>query len=296
MPPHYKQPMCTFAPQAEANSPFNNQREEIRAQTEQLYDSTGPNINVITETETAVDTIAVETSPIRSILKTSISNTSSPRTSSSSSSPKTTNVKSLGVQFDSLEIRTFPQVLGDHPCCSKGLPLSLGWNHTSQHTVSLDVYESERIPVQSRRHMRLDEYRRWEILKNACANELNNETSTSNSSESASKSESSTSDTSGSQNHCHSAAAPSLSLLHTVPSCRSDLSAASCSGTSRRSSRINVNSNLTVDGEEIATDSLDAMYSEAELKRADRRMSRERDRRRKRKTVQRFFDTPVYAE
>jgi len=61
---------------------------------------------------------------------------------------------------------------------------------------------------------------------------------------------------------------------------------------------MNVNSNLIVDGEEIAiaTDSLDAMYSEAELKRADRRMSRERDRRRKRKTVQCFFDTPVYAE
>ena len=170
--------------------------------------------------------------------------------------------------------------------------------HTSQHTISLDVYESERTPVTSRRHMRLDEYRRWEILKNACANEQNSSstgtgTSTRNS---ASETSSSDSDTKVSQNHCHSAAASTLPPLPTVPSCRSDLSSTSCSGAIRRLSCINVNSNLNVDGEEIATVSLDAMYSEAELKRADRRMSRERDRMRKRKAVQRFFDKPVYAE
>jgi len=136
--------------------------------------------------------------------------------------------------------------------------------------------------------MRLDEFRRWEILKNACANE--EQTSSISQSESESENNSASA-VSGIQDHCHAAAASTVPPLPAVSSCKTELSSTSCPGAIRRSCTIN-----DVDGKEIATASVDAMYSEAELKRAERRMSRERDRMRKRKAVQRFFDTPIYAE
>lgn len=42
-----------------------------------------------------------------------------------------------------MEIRSYPVVLGDHPCCS-GLALELGWEHQDLEVVDFDVYENSR--------------------------------------------------------------------------------------------------------------------------------------------------------
>ena len=68
------------------------------------------------------------------------------------------------VQFNALQIRTFPQILGDHPCCSSGLPLSLDWTHTSERIVSIEKHESERIP-REKMEMHLNDFARREILQ-----------------------------------------------------------------------------------------------------------------------------------
>jgi len=112
------------------------------------------------------------------------------------------------VQFNALQIKTFPQILGDQ-CCSSGLPLSLDWAHTSERIIPIEKYESERIP--RKRELHLNEFARLEILQ------------------------------------CASTSSVSLSATN-------------------------------VDGRGNPR----PMYSEAELKRAERRMERERTRTKKR--------------
>lgn len=96
------------------------------------------------------------------------STTSTSTTSSSSSSneqsctPNTSFRKS--VKFESLHIRTFIRVLGDHPCCSTGLPVTFGWNPVEDTTIYLDDYETNRSPRRSRKDMRLDDTTRKDIL------------------------------------------------------------------------------------------------------------------------------------
>mmetsp|Transcript_8495 Transcript_8495/g.9874 ORF Transcript_8495/g.9874 Transcript_8495/m.9874 type:complete len:227 (+) Transcript_8495:128-808(+) len=148
--------------------------------------------------------------PKKSILKTSNSGIKSIR-------------KNAKVQFSNAHIRTFPQVLGDHPCCSSGLPLSLGWNHCSEQIISVDEMEDNRVPSR-RKELRMDEIRRRMILQ-----ESESSSSPSTSSQSLTRSETSFS-----------------------------------------------------------------LYSKEELRRAERRLSRERQRLRKRSLVNQFF-SPVSA-
>ena len=67
------------------------------------------------------------------------------------------------VSFTSLEIREYPVVPGDHPLCSSGCPLTLGWEYHSCSALDLEQYESARV----RRHrddLRLSVEERESIL------------------------------------------------------------------------------------------------------------------------------------
>lgn len=149
----------------------------------------------------------------------------------------TTNSKSKSrsplVKFNVLQVREYPQILGDNPFCSTGLPISLDWNHTSEYIVSVDAYESlkhqqrERESVhRTRRTMKLDEIQRREILLHQDENIAN-------------------------------------------PACK---------GSGATTPGVNV-----------------PRYTEEELRKAERKMFRERDRSRrwKRKIVNQFFQPPV---
>jgi len=50
----------------------------------------------------------------------------------------------LVVSFGNCEIRTYAQVLGDHPCCSEGCPIQLGWSYSSEDSITIDDYEHDR--------------------------------------------------------------------------------------------------------------------------------------------------------
>ena len=51
------------------------------------------------------------------------------------------------VAFDTVQIRTYSTILGDHPACSDGPPLSLGWSYDRRLRVcSVDAFESGRAP------------------------------------------------------------------------------------------------------------------------------------------------------
>jgi hypothetical protein len=67
------------------------------------------------------------------------------------------------VKFGSLRIREHAVVLGDHPCCSAGCPLELGWEHESETELALDDYETSRQERRPRKELRTTwlERREW---------------------------------------------------------------------------------------------------------------------------------------
>ena len=59
------------------------------------------------------------------------------------------------VSFTALHIRMHAIILGDHPCCTIGLPLTLDWTVESEVSVDLEQYEATRERRRSRTEMRL---------------------------------------------------------------------------------------------------------------------------------------------
>lgn len=63
----------------------------------------------------------------------------------SSSSPSLTNASTTKrISFGNCQIRTYPQVLGDHPCCLEGCPIQLGWNYQEEKSIKVDEYENDK--------------------------------------------------------------------------------------------------------------------------------------------------------
>lgn len=51
---------------------------------------------------------------------------------------------SKSVRFGECQIRSYPQVLGDHPYCSMGCPVELGWEYIDENQVEVEDFEEER--------------------------------------------------------------------------------------------------------------------------------------------------------
>lgn len=78
------------------------------------------------------------------------------------------------VSFSSLQIRSYSVTVGDHPCCTAGLPLTLDWDYTEEVSeFTVDEYEEERSP--HRRHrsdLIISAEQRQEILTETSTQEL----------------------------------------------------------------------------------------------------------------------------
>jgi len=70
------------------------------------------------------------------------------------------------VRFGECDVRSYPQVLGDHPYCSVGCPLELGWEYECIKHVSVDDYEVQRSERGSRpsAELKLSPQERRDIL------------------------------------------------------------------------------------------------------------------------------------
>ena len=77
------------------------------------------------------------------------------------------------VSFGVMHIREYSQILGDHPCCQEGPPVSLGWDYSPQSTCSVDDYETKRcLGRRHRNDLRLSFEDRREILSDIPDNEV----------------------------------------------------------------------------------------------------------------------------
>ena len=75
--------------------------------------------------------------------------------------------KSSSVKFSKVHVRKYKVVIGDHPLCKEGCPLSLGWNYTESPSIDVDEFEELRIDQRrTRNHLRMSSRQREEILSN----------------------------------------------------------------------------------------------------------------------------------
>jgi len=59
-------------------------------------------------------------------------------------SSRASSLQSKRVSFSNVQIRKYPMVLGDHPSCQEGAPVSIDWSFFDKDDHSLDEYESGR--------------------------------------------------------------------------------------------------------------------------------------------------------
>ena len=77
------------------------------------------------------------------------SSPSRPSRRSMDDSNTTTGGGKKSVRFGGCLVRSYSQVLGDHPCCSTGCPLSLGWEYEESPEIKVEEYEALTSPTSS---------------------------------------------------------------------------------------------------------------------------------------------------
>lgn len=70
--------------------------------------------------------------------------------------------KSVG--FGSINFRNYAVIMGDHPCCTMGCPLTLDWSFSEGEHVSVDEYENSRSPRAAKGALRFTWDERRSIL------------------------------------------------------------------------------------------------------------------------------------
>ena len=67
-------------------------------------------------------------------------------TSGNSESSVGSHGSTITLTYNSVSIREYPMVPGDNPCVSRGVPLSIDWEHQWEGTFLLDIYEARKTP------------------------------------------------------------------------------------------------------------------------------------------------------
>lgn len=96
--------------------------------------------------------------PKKGILKTTTVDESI-TTKYSGSTPST-----VPVTFDNIEVREYSVVLGDHPSCTSGPPVSIGWSYNEGIVIGVDEYENLRQQRRNYMQMAIPRIVREEIL------------------------------------------------------------------------------------------------------------------------------------
>lgn len=77
----------------------------------------------------------------------------------------TCSEKRKHVHFGELHMRCYELVLGDHPDCSSGPPVSIAWKYSSAETISVDEYEKLKSTRRSMDQLELNYFVRKRMLR-----------------------------------------------------------------------------------------------------------------------------------
>jgi hypothetical protein len=75
--------------------------------------------------------------------------------------------KKRTVTFSSITLRTYDIILGDHPNCKFGAPISIGWDYEQRDILSLDIYEKCRGERRNMKRLYLNSGCRRKLLQRA---------------------------------------------------------------------------------------------------------------------------------
>jgi len=70
------------------------------------------------------------------------------------------------VRFNNIEIRPYERIIGDHPSCSNGPPIAIGWGFGNAKNYSVEEFESCRGRRRSSDELMLERHAREQILRN----------------------------------------------------------------------------------------------------------------------------------
>ena len=76
------------------------------------------------------------------------------------------------ITFNNVVVREYEMVLGDHPDCSYGPPVSIGWDYLEYKPVDINDYETNHSRRRPLRYLMLNYYRRKDILKDVNEDDL----------------------------------------------------------------------------------------------------------------------------
>lgn len=76
------------------------------------------------------------------------------------------------VSFGKVLVRDYGMILGNHPCCSYGPPVTIGWNYLEYEPLDVNEYEFHHPPRRTFRQMGLNYYQRKDLLSKAGYSEV----------------------------------------------------------------------------------------------------------------------------
>ena len=97
-------------------------------------------------------------------MKFTSSTTRRPRSGNSESSVGSHGSSAIALAYNSVSIREYPMVPGDNPAVSRGVPLSIDWEHQWEGSFLLDTYEAKKTP-RSQLEMRVPAEVRSQLLR-----------------------------------------------------------------------------------------------------------------------------------
>lgn len=83
--------------------------------------------------------------------------------SGNSESSVGSNGSNFALAYNSVTVREYPMVPGDNPAVSRGVPLSIDWEHQWEGSFLLDTYEAQKVP-RSQLEMRVPAEVRSQLL------------------------------------------------------------------------------------------------------------------------------------
>lgn len=79
------------------------------------------------------------------------------------------SVLQKSVSFTSVEIREYNVIVGDHPCCATGFPLTLDWEYREVNNIEVDKYEKVRSPRRHKEELKISPEERSQLLLEDCS-------------------------------------------------------------------------------------------------------------------------------